>query len=105
MYENDLRVSGSGTDQHSGDNIGQQGQEKKAPVRKYSLVTIKNPLRKTSFVSFDENITTIGTQDTSEDNEDNNTENAGTQQSSKKAPNDGRLDFLLKLKLNLYFFR
>jgi hypothetical protein len=42
------------------------------------LVTIKNPLRKTSFVSFDENRTTIGTQDTTEDNEDKDMENGGT---------------------------
>jgi hypothetical protein len=43
MSENNLRVPGSESDQQSGDNIGQQGQEK---VRKSSLVTTKNPLRK-----------------------------------------------------------
>ena len=89
MSENNLRVPGGGSDQHSGDDIGQQGQEKKAPVRKSSLVTIKNPLRKTSFVSFDEKRTTIRTQDPTEDNEDKGTENGATPQSSKKAPDDG----------------
>ena len=105
MSENNLRVPGGGSDQHSGDDIGQQGQEKKAPVRKSSLVTIKNPLRKTSFVSFDENRTTIGTQDTTEENEDKDTENCRTQQSSKKAPDDGILDIFFFKSLKLNFFR
>ena len=93
MSENNkLCVTGGGSDQHPRADVGQQGQEKKVPVRKSSLVIVKNPLRKTSFVSFDENRTTIGTQDTTEENEDKDTENCRTQQSSKKAPDDVRLD-------------
>ena len=83
---------GSGSDQHPGGDGDQQGLCKKAPVRKSSLVTVKNPLRKTSFVSFDENKTTIGTQYTAEDEEENDTENGSTPHSSKKAPDDGKLD-------------
>ena len=96
MSENALLVPWRDSDQHSG---GDDGLEEKAPVRKSSFVTVKNPLRKTSFVSFDENSTTIGTQDTTEDSEaDKDTENGGTQHSSKKAPDDGRSD---KKKINL----
>ena len=97
MSENALQVPGHGSDQHPDANGGQQGQDKKAPVRKSSLVTVKNPLRKTSFVSFDENRTTIGTQDTTEDNEDKDMENGGTLQSSKKAPDDGTSHLFLNL--------
>ena len=43
-------------------------------------------------MSFDANRTTIGTQDTAEDEEDNGTENDVPSQSSKKAPDDGKLD-------------
>ena len=85
-------VTGSGSDQHPRADGVQQRQDKKDPVRKSSLVTVKNPLRKTSFVSFDENRTTIGIQDTAEDEEENESENGSTPQSSKKPPDDGRLD-------------
>ena len=85
-------VTGSGSDQHPRADGIQQGLDKKAPVRKSSLVTVKNTLRKTSFVSFDENRTITGTQDTAEDEEENETENGSTTQSSKKPPDDGKLD-------------
>ena len=97
--ENALQVPGRGSDQHPGADGGQQGEDKKAPVRKSSLVTVKNPLRKTSFVSFDENRTTIGTQDTTKDNEDKDTENGSSPQSLKKTPNDGTSHIFLNIKI------
>ena len=50
---------------------GKPQEDEKQPVRKSSLVTVKNPLRKTSFVSFDDNKTTIRTPE-DVDNMDNN---------------------------------
>ena len=94
MSEKNLRVTERGSDQHPGVD---DGQEKKAPVRKSSLVTVKNPMKKTFFVSFDENRTTIRTQDATEDNKaEKDTKNGCTKHSSKKAPDDGRSVFVFK---------
>ena len=90
MSENALQLPWRDSDQHSG---GDDVLEEKAPVRKSSFVNVKNPLRTTYFVSFGENSTIIGTHDTTEDSEaDKDTENGGTQHSSKKVPNDCRSD-------------
>merc|ERR1711872_1040260 len=60
---------------------GQEGLNQ--PVRKSSLVTVKKPLRKTSFVSFDENKTTIHSQETSEEHDISDKHEVGCEDKKK----------------------
>ena len=84
-----LSVPGGGLDQDQGGaGLCQKGQ--KSPVRKSSLVTVKKPVRKTSFVSFDENRTTIGTQEGTEDVEDREPASPGPQREKDKYGDEGK---------------
>ena len=91
MAQSSLRVPGV-TDHHPDAAGGLQPQRQSpatngAPARKSSLVTVKTGQRKTSFVSFDENRTTIEIEETQVDKDVK--ENGDTVEDTQKCEDEG----------------
>merc|ERR1711892_144303 len=80
---NKLAVPGAGSDLSPSRQEGEQSEQ-----RRSSLVTVKKPVRKNSFVSFDENRATIGTQDASEEVEHKDKDNISTLEATQKAKDE-----------------